>query len=32
VKRPEVRERIGEIAEADAIGDPLLLRDRLRSG
>src|SRR5947209_17048522 len=25
----EVRERIGEIAEADAIGDPSLLRDRL---
>ena len=25
----EVRQRIGEIAEADAIGDPLLLRDGL---
>jgi hypothetical protein len=25
----EVRQRIGEIAEADAIGDPSLLRDRL---
>jgi hypothetical protein len=25
----EIRQRIGEIAEADAIGDPSLLRDRL---
>jgi hypothetical protein len=25
----EVRQRIGQIAEADAIGDPSLLRDRL---
>ena len=25
----EVRQRLGEIAEADAIGDPLLLRDGL---
>ena len=29
VGRPEVRQRIGQIAEADAIGDPSLLRDGL---
>ena len=29
--RAEIRERISEIAEADAIGDPSLLRDRITS-